>query len=95
MSALRCLQLGTPVKVCWESLTQFPPPSPCVLCNAATIEGNLPQTSHTVKNEANDNFADCLLRREMEKNCFSLDFHVPSLIHGSAPCCKWEQWVCL
>lgn len=30
MSVSRCLQLCTPVKVCWESLTQFPPPSPCV-----------------------------------------------------------------
>lgn len=66
MSVLRCLQLGAPVKVCWESLTQFPPPSPCVLCTAAAIEGNLPQTSDTVKNEVNDNFADCLFRRETE-----------------------------
>lgn len=60
------LELGTPAKVCWESLTQFPPASPCVLCTAAAIEGNLPQTSDTGKNEANDNFADCLFRREME-----------------------------
>lgn len=66
MSVSSCLQLGTPVKVCWESLTQFLPPSPCVLCTATAIKGNLPQTSDTVKNEANDNFADRLFRREME-----------------------------
>lgn len=66
MSVSRCLQLCTRVKVCWESLTQFPPPSPCVVCTAAAIEGNLPRTSDTVKNEANDNFADCLFGREME-----------------------------
>lgn len=66
MSFSRCLQLGTPVKVYWESLTQFPPPIPCVLYTAAAIKGNLPQTSDTVKNEANDNFADRLFRSEIE-----------------------------